>query len=78
VDSKDSHLSQLRLIWGSGLIKEEIMKELVKYWNREARLGRTLEEAARNHTDWCTSGFGKCVCGRKGNPELETLIKDER
>ena len=47
VDSKDSHLSQLRLIWGSGLIKEEIMKELVKYWNREARLGRTLEEAAR-------------------------------
>ena len=47
VDNKDSHLSQLRLIWGSGLIKEEIMKELVKYWNREARLGRTLEEAAR-------------------------------
>ena len=47
VDSKDSHLSQLRLIWGSGLIKEEIMKELVKYWNREARLGRTLEEATR-------------------------------
>ena len=47
VNSKDSHLFQLRLIWGSGFIKEEIMKELVKYWNREARLGRTLEEAAR-------------------------------
>ena len=47
VNSKDSHLFQLRLIWGSGFIKEEIMKELVKYWRREAKLGRTLEDAAR-------------------------------
>ena len=43
--NEQSSLSALQPIWWSGLIKEKILVELVKYW---AGRGRTLEEAARS------------------------------
>ena len=43
--NEQSSLSALQPIWWSGLVKEKIMVELVKYW---AGRGRTLEEAARS------------------------------
>ena len=47
VYSEDSTLFQLRLIWGSGFIKEKIMEEVTRYLRVVAKLGRTLEQAAR-------------------------------
>lgn len=47
VYSEDSTLFQLRLIWGSGFIKEKIMEEVTRQLKVVAKLGRTLEQAAR-------------------------------
>ena len=47
VNSEDSTLFQLRLIWGSGFIKEKIMEEVTRHLKLVAKLGRTLEQAAR-------------------------------
>ena len=43
----DSNLSHLRLIWGSGIIKEKIMEEVTRQLKVVAKQGRTLEQAAR-------------------------------
>ena len=47
VYSEDSNLFQLRLVWGSGFIKEKIMEEVSRQLKVVAKLGRTLEQAAR-------------------------------
>ena len=47
VYSEDSNLFQLRLVWGSGFIKEKIMEEVSRQLKVVAELGRTLEQAAR-------------------------------
>ena len=45
--SEESSLSKLGLIWGSGIIKEKIMEEVVRQLKVLANQGRTLEQAAR-------------------------------
>ena len=47
VYSEDSNMSQLRLIWGSGIIKEKMMEEVTRQLKVVAKQGRTLEQAAR-------------------------------
>ena len=47
VSREDLKMHLLSPIWGSGVIKRKIMENLVKYWTNMAKLGRTLEEAAR-------------------------------
>ena len=47
VYSEESSLFPLRLIWGSGFIKEKIMEEVTRQLKVTAKLGRTLEQAAR-------------------------------
>ena len=47
VYSEDSNLSHLRLIWGSGIIKEKIMEEVTRQLEVVAKQGRTLGQAAR-------------------------------
>ena len=46
VNNESSPLSKLGKIWGSGIIRDKIMRELGYYWKRLAH-GWTLEEAAR-------------------------------
>ena len=46
VQDESSHLSKLDKVWEQ-VVKPIIIKELVNYWQEVARLGRTLEEAAR-------------------------------
>ena len=46
VNNESSPLSKLGKIWGSGIIRDKIMRELGYYWKRLAH-GRTLEEVAR-------------------------------
>ena len=61
VQDESSHLSKLDKVWEQvvkpiikiiiiiiiKVVKPIIIKELVNYWQEVARLGRTLEEAAR-------------------------------
>ena len=47
VYSEESRLSKLGLIWGSGIIKEKIMEEVVRQLKVLANQGRTLEQATR-------------------------------
>ena len=61
VQDESSHLSKLDKVWEAvvkpiikiiiiiiiKVVKPIIIKELVNYWQEVARLGRTLEEAAR-------------------------------
>ena len=44
---EDLKMHMLSPIWGSGLIKQQIMENLVEHWTKLAKLGRSLEEAAR-------------------------------
>ena len=44
---EDIKMHLLSPIWGSGLIKQQIMENLVEHWTKLAKLGRSLEEAAR-------------------------------
>ena len=44
---EDLKMHLLSPIWGSGIIKQQIMENLVEHWTKLAKLGRTLEEAAR-------------------------------
>ena len=46
VNNESSPLFKLGRIWGSGIIRDKIMRELDYYWKRLAH-GRTLEEVAR-------------------------------
>ena len=46
VSREDLKMHLLSPIWGSGVIKRKIMENLVEYWTKMAKLGRTLEEAA--------------------------------
>ena len=47
VHREDIKMHLLSPIWGSGLIKQQIMENLVDHWTKLAKLGRSLEEAAR-------------------------------
>ena len=47
VHREDIKMHLLSPIWGSGLIKQQIMENLVEHWTKLAKLGRSLEEAAR-------------------------------
>ena len=47
VHREDIKMHLLSPIWGSGIIKQQIMENLVEHWTKMAKLGRTLEEAAR-------------------------------
>ena len=44
---EDLKMHLLSPIWGSGLIKQQIMENLVEHWTTLAKLGRSLEEATR-------------------------------
>ena len=44
---EDLKMHLLSPIWGSGIIKQQIVENLVEHWTKIAKLGRTLEEAAR-------------------------------
>ena len=44
---EDIKMYLLSPIWGSGYIKQQIMENLVRHWTKIAKLGRTVEEAAR-------------------------------
>ena len=44
---EDLKMHLLSPVWGSGVIKQQIMENLVEHWTKIAKLGRTLEEAAR-------------------------------
>ena len=44
---EDLKMHLLSPVWGSGVIKQQIMENLVEHWTKLAKLGRTLEEAAR-------------------------------
>ena len=44
---EDIKMHLLSPIWGTGLVKQQIMENLVEHWARLAKLGRSLEEAAR-------------------------------
>ena len=46
VQDDTSHLSKLAKVWEQ-VVKSIIINELVYHWREEAKLGRTLEEAAR-------------------------------
>ena len=46
VHDNRSHFSILDKVWEQ-VVEPIIIKELVSYWQKVARLGRTLEEAAR-------------------------------
>ena len=46
VHDNASHLSKLDKVWEQ-VVKPIIIKELVAHWREVAKLGRTLEEAAR-------------------------------
>ena len=47
VHREDIKMHLLIPIWGSGLIKQQILENLVEHWTKLAKLGRSLEEAAR-------------------------------
>ena len=47
VHREDIKMHLLSPVWGSGIIKQQIMENLVEHWTKIAKLGRTLEEAAR-------------------------------
>ena len=44
---EDLKMHLLSPVWGSGVIKKQIMENLVEHWTKLAKLGRTLAEAAR-------------------------------
>ena len=44
---EDLKMHLLSPVWGSGVIKQQIVENLVEHWTKIAKLGRTLEEAAR-------------------------------
>ena len=44
---EDLKMHLLSPVWGSGVIKQQIMENLVEHWTKIAKLGRTLAEAAR-------------------------------
>ena len=44
---EDLKIHLLSPVWGSGVIKQQILENLVEHWTKLAKLGRTLEEAAR-------------------------------
>ena len=44
---EDIKMHLLSPIWGSGIIKQHIMENLVRHWTKIAKLGRTIEEASR-------------------------------
>ena len=44
---EDLKMHLLSPVWGSGVIKQQIMENLVEHWTKLAKLGRTLAEAAR-------------------------------
>ena len=46
VQDESSHLSKLDKVWEQ-VVKPIIIKELGDFWQKAAKLGRTLEEAAR-------------------------------
>ena len=46
VNDDNSHLCKLYKVWEQ-VVKPIIIKELVAHWREVAKLGRTLEEAAR-------------------------------
>ena len=46
VHDESSYLSKLDKVWEQ-VVEPIIIKELVVYWHKVAKLGRTLEEAAR-------------------------------
>ena len=43
---EDIKMYLLSPIWGSGIIKQQIMENLVRHWTKIAKLGRTIEEAS--------------------------------
>ena len=47
VSNEASPLSKLARVWGSGVIKDQILENLETYWKELAQQGRTLEEVAR-------------------------------
>ena len=53
VQDESSHLSKLDKVWEQ-VVKSIIIKELVDHWREVAKLGRTLEDAARYWGGTCT------------------------
>ena len=47
VSNEASPLSKLAKIWGSGVIKDQILESLERHWKELAHQGRSLEEIAR-------------------------------
>ena len=52
VHDDTSHLSKLDKVWEQ-VVKPIIIKELGNFWQKAAKLGRTLEEAARYDKPSC-------------------------
>ena len=53
VQDDTSHLSKLDKVWEQ-VVKSIIIKELVDHWREVAKLGRTVEDAARYWGGTCT------------------------
>jgi len=64
------------LLRGCQHIMRRILEELIKYWEKRALLGRTLEERARAP---CSKGMDYCPGPRRdGHPQLERLVIEAR
>ena len=83
-----SHLSKLDKVWEQ-VVKPIIIKELGDFWQKAAKLGRTLEEAARwnNPSSFVSlfrtpcdgTEYDKCDCGSaQGHPDLARLVQEEK
>ena len=90
VNNDTSYLCKLYKVWEQ-VVKPIIIKELVGHWREVAKLGRTLEEAARwNFKTFICSCLSlrtpcdgreceKCDCGSaEGHPYLARLVEEEK
>ena len=88
VQDDTSHLSKLDKVWEQ-VVKSIIIKELVDHWREVAKLGKTLEEAARWNLPCCLAfifrtpcdgtEYDKCDCGSaQGHPYLARLVEEEK
>ena len=70
-----SHLSKLDKVWEQ-VVKPIIIKELVSYWQKVARLGRTLEEAARLNLSIALHNLpGRRVMGKTMKSAIAGVLK---
>ena len=88
VHDDSSRLSKLEKVWEQ-VVKPIIIKELNDFWQKAAKLGRTLEEAARCDNPSCFislfrtpcdgTEYDKCDCGSaQGHPDLARLVEEEK